>query len=130
PTPVLLRPRQRSAPVKRSRPHARLARSAHRLHAAPRVGRGSGDVAILSAARARSGHAVQGGTGHRRGDLRRSRARVPLRGDATGSRRAWSDREPRRCPVPPPCRAVWLALLAALGCHPAVPPPNVVVVVV
>src|SRR5439155_8360509 len=39
---------------------------------------------------------VQGGKGHRLGDLRSSRARVQLRGDVAASSRAWSeDREPR-----------------------------------
>ncbi|TMA43923.1 MAG: hypothetical protein E6J83_09505 [Deltaproteobacteria bacterium] len=52
---------------------------------------------------------LQGGKGCRRGDLRSSRARPQLRGDAAAPRRAWSeDREPRRHPFPPPrprCRA-------------------------
>src|SRR5207245_1409434 len=48
------------------------------------------------------------------GDLRRSRARVQTRGDASSSRRAWTeDREPRRGPFPPPRRTSWVASIRA-----------------
>src|SRR5207245_3271712 len=66
--------------------------------------------------RARRTTPPHGGKGHRRGDLRSSRARPQLREDASFTSRTWSeDREPRRCPFPPPRRASVDAPLANDG---------------
>src|SRR5438132_2242353 len=111
------------------RPRSPLdARRAGRLHARRPLGpRPAGSRRRLpsTCGRAWSGPDVQGGKGRHRGDLRRSRARVQLRGDATAPRRAWTeDREPRWRPFPLPRRTIVDRRTRHADAHRQDPPPR------